>query len=139
MPNQTTLKAGSLLLAEGTLLPASVTLASEPYAPAWRLVESKAAKEAKARIERAGWKFFFLATELATTSWGWNEEAAVCNALQRIGAQTKAAHYNCVEIKQIGASSFLGFARVKMTAHSRHIQQADNLAPGRARTSHLSD
>ncbi len=139
MPNLTTIKGGSLLLAEGTALPESVSLESNPCAPEWRLLKSVDPKGLKEIIERAGWNFFYLATELETTGWGWDQETATRKAIRQITAQTKAANYNCVEIKQVETRRFLGISLVKMAAHSRQIQAQGSLAAGRARTSYASE
>lgn len=139
MPSLTTIKRGSLLLAEGTLLPKSVLLESRPCVPAWGWLENATPKGLKELIQQAGWNFFYLATELETTGWGWDTEAAMQKAIRRITAQTKAAQYNCVEIKHVEARQFLGISVVKMTAHSRQIQEKSSLAAGRARLSYASE
>jgi hypothetical protein len=139
MTNRKTLKKGSLLLADGTALPDSVSLASHPYAPEWRLLHHINPKQLTDLIQQAGWHCFYLAAELETTAWGWDQEATLQKAIQRITARTKAARYNCVEIKHIEARRWLGISMVKLTAHSRHIQGKENLAAGRARLSYASD
>ena len=138
MPNLTTIRKGSLLLAEGTALPAAVSLASDPCAPEWRLLNRINPKQLTELIQQAGWNCFYLAAELETTAWGWDQDATLQKALQRITAQTKAARYNCVEIKQVETHRWLGISVVKLTAHSRQIQGKGNLAAGRARTSYAS-
>ncbi len=139
MPNLTTIKKGSLLLAEGTPLPATVSLASDPCAPEWRLLNRINPKQLTDLIQQAGWHCFYLAAELETTAWGWDQEATLQKAIHRITAQTKAAQYNCVEIKQVEARRWLGISVVKLTAHSRQIQGKSSLAPGRARISYASE
>lgn len=138
MPSITTIKSGSLLLAEGTLLPDSVSLESNPATPDWRLLKSVHPKGLKELLQQAGWNFFLLAAELETTGWGWDKEAALRKAIRRITAQTKAANYNCVEIKQVDARRFLGISLVRLTAHSRQIQEKASLDAGRARISYAS-
>lgn len=138
MADPTTIKKGSLLLAEGTALPASVSLASNPCAPDWRLLNRINPTQLTELIQQAGWHCFYLAAELETTAWGWDQEATLHKALQRITAQTKAAHYNCVEIKHVEARRWLGISVVTLTAHSRQIQGKGSLGPGRARITYAS-
>ncbi len=138
MPSLTTIKQGSLLLAEGTPLPESVLLESNPCAPEWRLLDNVNPKKLKEMIMQAGWNCFYLATELEATGWGWDKETALRKAIRQVTAQTKAANYNCVEIKQVTPRRFLGISVVKLTAHSRQIQEKSSLAGGRARISYAS-
>jgi hypothetical protein len=139
MTNRKTIKKGSLLLADGTALPASVSLASDPYAPEWRLLHRINPKQLTDLIQQAGWHCFYLAAELETTAWGWDQDATLQKAIQRITAQTKAAHYNCVEIKHIEARRWLGISMIRLTAHSRQIQGKGNLAAGGARITYASE
>ena len=138
MPSLNNIKKGSLLLAEGILLPESVLLESNPCTPEWRLIDNVNPKKLKEMIMQAGWNFFYLATELEATGWGWDKETALRKAIRQVTAQTKAANYNCVEIKQVAPSRFLGISTVTLTAHSRQIQEKSSLAGGRARISYAS-
>ena len=139
MESLTTIKMGSLLLAEGTNLPASVLLESTSCAPGWRLIQHVNLRGFKELIAQAGWHFLFIATLLETTAYGWNQETAISKAMRRITAQSKAAKYNCVEVMRVEANRFLGIPYVKVTAHSRQIQATGILAAGRARVSYASE
>ena len=139
MKSITAINRGSLLLAEGTQLPESVLFESAPYTPGWRLLKNVNLQGLKERIAPRGWHVLFIATELETTVYGWNKETTIRKAIKRITAQSKAAKYNCVEIMQVEARRFLGFPFVRITAHSRQIQEAGTLTGGRARISYASE
>jgi hypothetical protein len=131
------IQRGSLMLAEGTSLPPSVLIESVSYAPGWKLIENVTLQGFKELITQAGWHFLLLATEMKTTVCGWDKETALRKAIKRITAQ--AAKYNCVEITQVETRRFLNFPVVRITAHSRQIQEQGILAPGRARISYASE
>lgn len=139
MQRITSIKMGSLLLAEETPLPESVLIKSASYAPGWKLIENITLQGFKELIIQAGWYFLFIATELETTVYGWDKETAIRKAIKRITAQSKAAQYNCVEIRQVEARRFLGFPFVRITAHSQQIQEKGTLTGGRARISYASE
>lgn len=139
MENITTIQKGSLLLAEGTQLPASMFMTTAPCTPGWKQIQNVTIQGFKELIARAGWHFLFIATELEATIYGWNTEKAVRKAARRITEQSQAAKYNCVEILRVEASRFLGIPFVRITAHSRQIQERGNLAAGRARISYASE
>ena len=138
MESITSLQMGSLLLAEGTQLPASVLLESAPCAPGWKLIQNVTLLGFKELITQAGWYFLFIATELEATVYGWNKENAMRKATRRITEQSQAAKYNCVEIMRVEANRFLGIPFVRIIAHSRQIQELGILAAGRARVSYAS-
>ena len=91
MESITTIKMGSLLLAEGTNLPASVQLERTACAPGWQLIQQVNLQGFKELIAQAGWHFLFIATLLETTVYGWNQETTLRKAMRRITAQSKAA------------------------------------------------
>lgn len=139
MESMTTIKKGSLLLAEGTQLPETMLLESALCAPGWKLIQNVNLQAFKELISQAGWYFLFIAAQLETTVYGWNKETAIRKATKRITEQSKAAKYNCVEIMQVEANRFLGIPFVRVTAHSRQIQAQGILAAGRARISYASE
>ena len=139
MESITTIKQGSLMLAQGTPLPASVRVDSAPCTPGWSLLNNASPQRLKELLTQAGWYFLFIATELEATVYGWNKETAIRKAIRRITAQSKAAQYNCVEIMRVEANRFLGFPFVRITAHSRQIQATETLTGGRARITCISE
>lgn len=137
MQNIPTIKRGSLLLAAGTPLPPSVSLESHLCTSGWHLLKSVTPQEMKELMTQAGWNFFYIATELRTTVWGWNKGGALRKALRRITTRTEAAEYNCLEIKEVDARRFLGLSFVRLTARSRQIQAQTSRVDEREPSFHL--
>jgi hypothetical protein len=113
--------AGTILLENGTLLPKSLVLTSEPYSTGWTTV-SNVRSDFERDISQAGWTFFFIAGEIHATVFGFNAEAAVRTAVERLIRNAKALNCNSLQIGQVTMKSFLGLPFATVTAHSRHIQ-----------------
>jgi hypothetical protein len=115
------IKTGTILIENGTLLPNSFVLASEPYCTGWTSV-SNLRSDLERDIAQAGWTFFFLAGEIHATVFGFNAETSVHTAVERLVANAKSQNCNCLEIGQVTMKSFLGLPFASVSAHSRHIQ-----------------
>ena len=115
------IKTGTLLIENGTLLPRSLVLASEPYSSGWTTVTNLRSDFEK-DINKAGWTFFFLAGQVKATVFGFNREKAVHTAVDRLTTNAKTEKCNCLEIGQVTMKSFLGLPFVSVSAHSRHLQ-----------------
>ena len=96
-------------------------LASEPYSGGWTTV-SNLRSDFERDISQAGWTFFFQAGEIHATVFGFNVEAAVRTAVERLIKNAKTLNCNCLEIGQVTMKSFLGLPFATVSAHSRHIQ-----------------
>lgn len=121
MPN--TIKAGTILIAENALLPASLGIESEPYIYGWRRVKNADVDGLDQMIGRAGWNFFYLAETLEANVFGSDEKKTVRKAMKQIVEKLKSKKFNCLEIKQVITKRSWGLPTVFISAHSRHIQQ----------------
>ena len=119
-----TIKAGALLLVEGTLLPDSLQYESEPFMPGWNWVKNYDSSGLDHLIGKAGWNFFYLAGGIEMIAFGADRERATGKAIKRIIASLKAKNFNCLEITHVTAKSFLGWPYVSVSAHSRHVQKS---------------
>jgi len=115
------IKTGAILIQDGTVLPRSLVLESEPYSKGWTTV-TNLRSDFERDISQAGWTFFFLAGELRANVFGFDTEAAVHTAVKRLIGNAKSQNCNCLEIGQITMKSFLGLPFASVSAHSRHIQ-----------------
>jgi len=115
------IKTGTILIEDGTLLPRLLVLASEPYSRGWTTV-TNLRSDFERDITQAGWTFFFLAGAIEATVFGFNAEAAVQTAVERLIRNAKALNCNCLQIGQVTMKSFLGLPFASVTAHSRRIQ-----------------
>ena len=115
------IKAGTILIENGTLLPRSLVLASEPYSQGWTTV-SNLRSDFERDIHQAGWTFFFQAGEIHANVFGFNAATAVHTAVERLLGNAKSQNCNCLEIGQVTMKSFLGLPFASVSAHSRHVQ-----------------
>ncbi len=119
-----TIKTGTILIKEGTLLPESLRFESESCAPGWRLVQNLDGYELGRKIHEAGWTFFCLAGEIGATVFGFDEQKTLRRAVEQILANLESAEFNSLEIMRLASKRFLGVRYVTVSAQSRHIQES---------------
>jgi hypothetical protein len=122
-----TIKAGTILIKEGTLLPEAVRFESEPCVPGWRLVKDLDGCGLDRKIRDAGWTFFCLAGQLGATVFGIDEQKTLSRAVGQILANLESAEFNSLEIMRVTSEAskrFLGVRYVTVSAQSRHIQES---------------
>jgi hypothetical protein len=122
-----TIKTGTILIKEGTLLPETLRFESEPYAPGWRLVQNLDRYELGRKIHEAGWTFFWLAGEIGATVFGFDEQKTLRRAVEQILANLESAEFNSLEIMRVASEAskrFLGVRYVTVSAQSRDIQES---------------
>ena len=122
-----TIKTGTILIKEGTLLPESLRFESESCAPGWRLVQNLDGYELGRKINEAGWTFFCLAGEIGATVFGFDEQKTLRRAVEQILANLESAEFNSLEIMRLASEDskrFLGVRYVTVSAQSRHIQES---------------
>jgi hypothetical protein len=123
-----TIKTGTILIAEGALLPESLLLESEPYAYGWRLVKNLDSNGLDQIIRQAGWNFFYIAGSIETKAFGSDEKKTTRKAIKQVIANLKSKNFNCLEITRVAAKRSLGLPYVSVSAQSRHIQEAPALS-----------
>jgi hypothetical protein len=116
-----TIKTGTILIEDGTLLPDSLRLESEAYSTGWTSVSNVRSEFEKA-INQAGWTFFFMAGTIQSTVFGFDKQKAVRTAVKRIITDVESQNCNCLEITGVTLKSFLGMPYACVSAHSRHVQ-----------------
>ena len=122
-----TIKTGTILIKEGTLLPEAVRFESEPCVPGWRLVKDLDGCGLDRKIRDAGWTFFCLAGQLGATVFGIDEQKTLSRAVGQILANLESAEFNSLEIMRVTSEAskrFLGVRYVTVSAQSRHIQES---------------
>src|SRR6266436_4799643 len=122
-----TIKTGTILVKEGTLLPEVLRFESEPCTPGWRLVKNLDGYGLGRKIHEAGWTFFWLAGEIGATVFGFDRQKTVRRAVKRILANLKSGKFNSLEITRVASKRFLGLPYASVSAHSRHIQENEFL------------
>jgi hypothetical protein len=119
-----TIKMGTILIKENTVLPKTLQFESEPCASGWRLVKNLDRCELDRKIREAGWTFFYLAGEIKATAFGFDRKKTARRAFKRILANLKLETFNSLEITRVASKRFLGVPYASVSAHSRHIQES---------------
>jgi len=115
-----TLKAGTILIEQGTIVPECFRFETEPDSNGWKSVANLEPQELDRKLNQAGWIFFYMAGEIKSRL---DRQKALRNALKRVISQVKAQNCNGLQITQVISGSFLNLPCVSISAHSRHIQQ----------------
>ncbi len=118
------INTGTILIKEGTFLPKSLKLESEPYSKGWRLVKNLRSSGMDRQLFEAGWTFFYMAGEVNAPVVGSDLEKTTRRAVKKVIAYMKSDRLNCLEITQVAARRFLGLPYVTVSAHLRHIQES---------------
>jgi hypothetical protein len=121
-----TIKAGTVLINEGALLPEALQFESESCVPGWRFVKGLDGQALDREIHEAGWTFFFLANEITATVFGIDGEKMIRRAVERILGDPRSGQFNAVEITRItslDSERFPVVHYVTVSAHSRHVQE----------------
>jgi hypothetical protein len=122
-----TIKAGTVLIKEGALLPEALQFESESCVPGWKLVKGLDGHALDREIHEAGWTFFFLANELRATVFGIDGEKMSRRAIERILGDPRSERFNALEITRVTSLDSERFPLVhyvSVSAHSRHIQES---------------
>jgi len=121
--SQQTISPGSILVERNTLLPESLGLESGLTESGWaRVTDNPNRHQLEQKLASAGWTFFLMAGRIKTTAFGFERPRMIQTALKRLIAIVKLQKCNCLEIDAIAAHSFLGMPYIKLSGHSRHIQ-----------------
>lgn len=126
-----TIKTGTILIQEGTLLPTGLPLESDAFLPGWRIVKNLDRSMLARNIEGANWNFFYLAGEIRATVLGRERPGTLRRAVKCVLAKQEGQKFNSLEITKIISKRFLGIPFMSVTAHSRHIQQGVALVPAK--------
>jgi hypothetical protein len=114
--------AGPMLIADGTQTPESLLLGTESYSAGWSSITKFTSAELGRALEGAGWTFFYMANEVRTTGFGFNDHFRASRAVAHVVKAVKREKCNCLEITQMSQRSFLGLRYTTLVAHARHIQ-----------------
>jgi len=116
------IKTGTIMMRAGTLIPQSVRVEAETYSHDWGMLKDSDSNILDRNLRGAGWSFFFLAARIQAIAWGKRGETTVRRAMAHVLTKVKSSRFNCLEITEITTKRFLGLPYVRVSAHSRHIQ-----------------
>src|SRR6266851_4445395 len=126
-----TIKSGTILIKDGTLLPADLLVEREMYAPSWKAVKSFDGFGLDQKINEANWSFFYLAGEITATVLGRDRSGTLRRAVKRVLAKQEGQKFNSLEITKVVSKRFFGIPFMSVTAHSRHIQKGIGMVPAK--------
>jgi hypothetical protein len=116
------LGVGALLIAPGTPIPPEWRLVNDSVVSGWSRVAATFATH-QLEKEPTAWTFFFMASPITTTAFGFSMPRMLDSALARLIEAVRLQRCNCIEIDSIGVRSLLGIPCVRISAHPRHIQK----------------
>jgi hypothetical protein len=119
-----TIEIGTLFIKEGTPLPETLLLESDPYLKGWRLVKNLGSSGMDRKLCEVEWTFFYMAGEVNAMAFGSDSEKTTRRAVKRAIANMKSDRFNCLEISRVAVKSFLGLPYVTVAGHARHIQES---------------
>jgi hypothetical protein len=126
---EVTIKTGTILMKEGTLLPAGLEAISDAFLPGWRAFRNHNGYALSKKIEAHKWHFFCLAGELRAIAPGGDRQQTLKRALKRILAKSAGEKFNSLEVTEISPKWLLGVPYLRVSAHSRHVQEDILLVP----------
>jgi hypothetical protein len=116
--------SGSILIAGNAPRPPCVQVEDHAFPDGWvSVAHNLPPHELEKDLVAAGWTFFYVASAIKTTAFGFDRTKMIRAALQRVITSVSLQRCNCLEIDAVSTHSFLGLPYVSMTAHSRHIQK----------------
>jgi hypothetical protein len=112
------------VVAPGTLVPPEWQVDNDSAASRWsRLTTVPDNRQLESQLASAGWTFFFMATTITATAFGFSRQRMFDAALARLIAAVTLQKCNCVEVDDVSVRSFVGIPYVRVSGHPRHIQK----------------
>ena len=118
------IRVGTMLIEDGTHTPESLVVGTERYSAGWSSIIKSTSAQLGKKLESAGWTFFYMAGEIRTSGFGFNDKSRTDRAVARVIDAVKRQNCNCLEITQMRRRSFLGLPYTSLVAHARHIQRS---------------
>lgn len=118
------IRVGTMLMQDGTEMPPTLVLTTNRCLANWSYIIGVNSAQLAAEIEKAGWTFFYMAGEIRTSSFGFNDQSGAARALAGLINAVKLQSCNCLEITEVQQRSFLGAPYTSLVAHARHIQKS---------------
>ncbi len=114
----------SILIEKDAPHPRCFQLQDDSLPDAWMSVtHNLTPHELEKELSSTGWTFFYMASGIRRTAFGFDRAKMVEAALKRVIANVRQLRCNCLEIDAVATHSFLGMPYVSVSAHPRHIQK----------------
>lgn len=124
LAGKTMIDPGTILVEQDATLPQCFVLGAGSYPNAWRRVtHGLTFRKFEDELAATGWTFFYMATSIKMTAFGFDRAKMVPAALRRLIASVIQQGCNSLEIDSVTLHSFLGLRYARVAAHPRHIQK----------------
>jgi hypothetical protein len=122
-----------ILIREGTLLPATISMESEGFLPGWRVIKNLDRQAFGRGIAAAHLRFAYLAGEIGASVLGGQGLTALRKAVARVLAsqERQPFTFNSLEFTKVVSKRFLGIPVMRVVAHARCIQAGTGLTAAR--------
>ena len=118
------IRVGTMLIEDGTHTPESLGVGTERYSAGWSSIIKSTSAQLGKELESAGWTFFYMAGEIRTSGFGFNDQSRTARAVANVIKAVRRENCNCLEITQMRRRSFFGLSYTSLVAHARHIQRS---------------
>ena len=118
------IRVGTMLIEDGTHTPESLVVGTERYSAGWSSIMKSTSAQMGKELESAGWTFFYMAGEIRTSGFGFNDQSRTARAVANVIKAVRRENCNCLEITQMRRRSLLGLPYTSLVAHARHIQRS---------------
>jgi hypothetical protein len=127
-PNQHDLKAGTVFIRVGTVMPENLELESEGLCEGWDRVRNTDALALERSLRSSGWHMCYLADSSQSIAVGTLDQKTIRTASLRLLAKLRPQMFNCVELTELSAKRFACIPYVRVTGHARQIQREMQVA-----------
>ncbi len=135
MRNQ--IQAGTMILHQSADID-TLDVESEPYCQNWRSLGTLDSSELDSKVRAKGWNLFFLAGEIRAVVPAWGGHNTLRRGVERLLAQTRLQHLNCLEVTHILRKYFLGIPYLSIAAHPRHLQEGSQIQSSQRRAQDIA-
>jgi hypothetical protein len=116
--------SGTILIAKDTPCPPCVQVEDHLFPEAWvSVAHHLPSHELEKQLTAVGWTFFYMASAVSTTAFGFDRAKMIHTALHRAITSVSRQRCNCLEVDDVSTRSFLGIPYVSLSVHPRHIQK----------------
>src|SRR5258708_40011187 len=99
----------TILMREGTLLPAGLAVENEVFLSGWRVIKNLDRSALARNIDGANWNFFYLAGEIRATVLGRDRPGTLRRAVKCVLAKQEGQKSNSLEITKVVSKRFPAF------------------------------
>lgn len=115
-------QTGIILMRENALLPPSLSLDYEPFAPGWKVITNVDSYAFSRRVKEKNWSFVRLDVQRKVKVLGLATQGTLRRGVNRILEELRGRRFNSLEINVVVLKRFLGFTYLGISAKLRRVQ-----------------